>query len=118
MGYERRQQYLEAYADALATHRDELARLLVLEQGKPLKTMAEPEVDQAISWIRQIAARRIPVEIVEETDSHIVELHHTPLASSAPSRRGISRCCWPCGKSRPHSSPAIRWSSSRRRSRR
>jgi len=79
IGYERRQQYLEAYADALAAHRDELARLLVLEQGKPLKTMAEPEVDQAISWIRQIAARRIPVEIVEETDSHIVELHHTPL---------------------------------------
>lgn len=79
IGYERRQQYLEAYADALAAHRDELARLLVLEQGKPLRTMAEPEVDQAISWIRQIAARRIPVEIVEETDSHVVELHHTPL---------------------------------------
>jgi len=79
LGYDQRQHYLEAYADALAAHRDELARLLVLEQGKPLKTMAEPEVDQAISWIRQIAARRIPMEIVEETDSHIVELHHTPL---------------------------------------
>lgn len=79
LGYERRQVYLNAYADALATHRDELARLLTLEQGKPLKTMAEPEVDQSISWIRQIAARRIPIEIVEETDDHIVELHHTPL---------------------------------------
>ena len=79
LGYEARQRYLEAYADALDAHRDELARLLVLEQGKPLKTMAEPEVDQAIAWIRQIAARRIPVEIVEETDSHLVELHHTPL---------------------------------------
>lgn len=79
LGYERRQVYLNAYADALETHRDELARLLTLEQGKPLKTMAEPEVDQSISWIRQIAARRIPVEIVEETDDHVVELHHTPL---------------------------------------
>jgi acyl-CoA reductase-like NAD-dependent aldehyde dehydrogenase len=79
LGYDARQRYLDAYADALAAHRDELARLLVLEQGKPLKTMAEPEVDQAIAWIRQIAARRIPVEIVEETDSHVVELHHTPL---------------------------------------
>lgn len=79
LGYDERQRYLDAYADALDAHRDELARLLVLEQGKPLKTMAEPEVDQAISWIRQIAARRIPVEIVEETDSHVVELHHTPL---------------------------------------
>lgn len=74
-----RKAYLVAYADALQAHRDELARLLTLEQGKPLKTMAEPEVDQAISWMRQIADRPIPVEIVEETDSHIVELHHTPL---------------------------------------
>lgn len=79
LSYDQRQRYLDAYADALLEHRDELARLLTLEQGKPLKTMAEPEVDQAISWIRQIAARRIPVEIVEENDSHIVELHHTPL---------------------------------------
>lgn len=79
LSYDQRQSYLDAYADALQEHRDELARLLTLEQGKPLKTMAEPEVDQAISWIRQIAARRIPVEIVEENDSHIVELHHTPL---------------------------------------
>jgi acyl-CoA reductase-like NAD-dependent aldehyde dehydrogenase len=77
--YEERQQYLNAYADALQAHRDELARLLTLEQGKPLKTMSEPEVDQSISWIRQIAARRLPVEIVEDNDDHIVELHHTPL---------------------------------------
>ncbi|SEM59254.1 Acyl-CoA reductase [Pseudoxanthomonas sp. GM95] len=79
LGYDRRQQYLNDYADALESHRDELARLLTLEQGKPLKTMAEPEVDQSISWIRQIAARRIPVEIVEDNEDHLVELHHTPL---------------------------------------
>lgn len=79
LGYERRQSYLEAYADALQSHRDELARLLTLEQGKPLKSMAEPEVDMAISYIRQIATRRIPVQIVEDNDSHVVELHHTPL---------------------------------------
>ncbi|WP_225032200.1 aldehyde dehydrogenase family protein [Paraburkholderia sp. XV] len=79
LGYDGRQEYLDAYADALEAHRDELARLLTQEQGKPLKTMAEPEVDQSISWIRQIAERRIPVEIVEETDEHFVELHHTPL---------------------------------------
>ncbi|WP_186094139.1 aldehyde dehydrogenase family protein [Burkholderia gladioli] len=77
--YEQRQAYLNAYADALEAHRDELARLLTQEQGKPLATMAEPEVDQSISWIRQIAARRIPVEIVEDTDTHVVELHHMPL---------------------------------------
>lgn len=79
LGFDERQKFLNAYADALEEHRDELARLLTLEQGKPLRTMAEPEIDQSISWIRQIAARRIPVEIVEETATHIVELHHTPL---------------------------------------
>ncbi|MFD3206289.1 aldehyde dehydrogenase family protein [Pseudomonas sp. LS_2] len=79
LSYDQRQVYLNAYADALQAHRDELSQLLTLEQGKPLKTMAEPEVDQAISWIRQIATRRIPVEIVEDNDSHVVELHHTPL---------------------------------------
>ena len=79
LSYDDRQDYLNAYADALEEHRDGLARLLVQEQGKPLATGAEPEVDQSISWIRQIAARRIPIEIVEETDTHVVELHHTPL---------------------------------------
>jgi len=79
LGYEGREQYLNAYADALQSHRDELAQLLTLEQGKPLKGMAEPEVDMAISWIRQVATRRIPVEIVEDNDRHVVELHHTPL---------------------------------------
>lgn len=79
LSYDEREQYLIAYADALQKHRDELAVLLTQEQGKPLKTMAEPEVDQAISWIRQIAARRIPVEVLEDNDSHTVELHHRPL---------------------------------------
>ncbi len=79
LSYDERQGYLNRYADALQEHRDDLVRLLTLEQGKPLLTMAAPEVDQAISYIRQIAARRLPVEIVEETDSHVVELHHVPL---------------------------------------
>lgn len=79
LSYDERQVYLDRYADALQAHRDDLVRLLTLEQGKPLQTMAAPEVDQAISYIRQIATRRIPVEIVEETDTHIVELHHVPL---------------------------------------
>lgn len=79
LSYDERQAYLNRYADALQQHRDDLVRLLTLEQGKPMLTMAAPEVDQAISYIRQIAARRIPVEIVEDTDSHVVELHHVPL---------------------------------------
>lgn len=79
LSYAERQVYMERYADALQEHRDDFVRLLTLEQGKPLETMAAPEVDQAISYIRQIAKRRIPVEIVEDNETHIVELHHVPL---------------------------------------
>jgi acyl-CoA reductase-like NAD-dependent aldehyde dehydrogenase len=79
LGHDRREAYLNDFADALAAKREELIHLLVLEQGKPALTMAAPEIDQSIAWIRQIASRRIPVEIVEETADHVVELHHTPL---------------------------------------
>jgi acyl-CoA reductase-like NAD-dependent aldehyde dehydrogenase len=79
LSYDERQAYLERFADALEEHRDDFVRLLTLEQGKPLETMAAPEVDQAIRYIREIATRRLPVEIVEENDTHIVELHHVPL---------------------------------------
>ncbi len=64
LSYDKRQGYLERFADALQEHRDEFVRLLTLEQGKPLETMAAPEVDQAIRYIREIATRRLPVEIV------------------------------------------------------
>ena len=79
LGHDRREAYLNDFADALEAKREELIHLLVLEQGKPALTMAAPEIDQSIAWIRQIASRRIPVEIVEETADHVVELHHTPL---------------------------------------
>jgi hypothetical protein len=72
-----------------------LSRLLILEQGKPLKTMAEPEVDQSISWIRQIATRRFPSEIVEETEEHIVELHHMPLGVTDQVEMDSYAWSWP-----------------------
>ena len=77
--WEERQAYISRYADALDAHREELARLLTLEQGKPLHTMATSEVDAAIFWVREVAKRSIPVEVIEDTDEHVVEVHHPPL---------------------------------------
>lgn len=71
--------YIEAYADALDAHKEELITLLTLEQGKPRHSMAKGEVEAAIFWVREVAKRRLPVETLEDTDDHVVEVHHTPL---------------------------------------
>lgn len=41
--------------------------------------MATGEVEAAIYWVREVAKRRLPVEVIEDTEQHIVEVHHTPL---------------------------------------
>ena len=79
LSWEERSAYLTRYADALDAHRDEIARLLTLEQGKPLHSMASVEVDYALYWVREVAKRQLPVETVEDNDDHVVEIHHTPL---------------------------------------
>jgi acyl-CoA reductase-like NAD-dependent aldehyde dehydrogenase len=84
LSYEERSAYIERYADALEANRDELARLLTTEQGKPLKTPSgrvggEVETDAAIYWVREVGKRKLPTEVLEDTDEHWVEVHHTPL---------------------------------------
>lgn len=74
-----RSDYIVKFADALDERKEELATLLTLEQGKPLHTMAIGEVEAAIHWVREVGKRRIEIEEIENTDEHIVEVHHTPL---------------------------------------
>src|SRR5258706_5816227 len=59
LSWEERSAYVQRYADALEAQRDELARLLTTEQGKPLKTPSgrvggEVETDAAIFWVREV----------------------------------------------------------------
>jgi acyl-CoA reductase-like NAD-dependent aldehyde dehydrogenase len=79
LSWEQRSDYVSRYADALEAQKEDLARLLTLEQGKPLHTMATGEVEAAIYWVREVAKRDIPVEVLEDTDEHVVEVRHTPL---------------------------------------
>jgi acyl-CoA reductase-like NAD-dependent aldehyde dehydrogenase len=37
------------------------------------------EVDAAIYWVREVGKRQLPVETIEDTEEHTVEVHHTPL---------------------------------------
>ncbi len=77
--WEARAAYLSDYANALDANKEELIALLTLEQGKPRHSMATEEVEGAIFWVRETAKRQLPVEQVEETDAHVVEVHRTPL---------------------------------------
>ncbi|MGQ7937515.1 aldehyde dehydrogenase family protein [Paraburkholderia sp. D1E] len=79
LGWDERESYLNCYADALDANKDELITLLTLEQGKPRHTMATTEVEGAIYWIREVAKRRIPVEVLEDNEQQVVQVQHTPL---------------------------------------
>lgn len=79
LAWEERSVYVQQYADALEARKEELITLLTLEQGKPRHSMATSEVDAAIFWVREVGKRQLPIEVIEDTDQHLVEIHHTPL---------------------------------------
>jgi acyl-CoA reductase-like NAD-dependent aldehyde dehydrogenase len=57
---------------------DELARILTLEQGKPLNA-ASAEVMWLAGFFRDFAAMDLPVRILEDSEIRRVEAHHRPL---------------------------------------
>ena len=69
---------LNAMADAIDAHADELAALLTAEQGKPL-TPAGFEVSETSRWVRAAASLELPVEtIVDDATAH-AELRRRPI---------------------------------------
>ncbi len=78
LGYDARGKLIAKLADALEQKKDEIAQLLVSEQGKPLK-QAMGEVIGGIYQLRHYAAQQLtPVVIKEDRRSRIME-HRTPL---------------------------------------
>lgn len=69
---------LLAMADAIEPHIDELARLLTLEQGKPLAA-ARHEAAGAVGMLRHYARLDLPVEVIEDSEHRRVEIHRQPL---------------------------------------
>ena len=80
-----------------------LARLIVLEQGKPLE-LAFSEVMGAAAWTRYAAGQEIAVERVEETPTQRIELHRKPLGVVA----SITPWNWPFMIAVWHIMPALR----------
>jgi len=73
-----RKKALEAFAEGLLSYKEEFAKLLTKEQGKPL-AMATNEVESGAAWINGIAALELPDEVVEDNANRKVITRYTPL---------------------------------------
>jgi len=59
-------------------HKDELARLLTLEQGKPYEA-ACCEIDDMSNQLNLTSEQRLPVIVLSDDETTRIELHHKPL---------------------------------------
>ncbi|MBP6117472.1 MAG: aldehyde dehydrogenase family protein [Neisseriaceae bacterium] len=78
LSYAERGAVLLDIAAAIEARSAELAKLITLEQGKPL-AVAEGEVQGTLAWIRYTAAQDLPVEVLEDSPHKRIELHRKPI---------------------------------------
>ncbi|MGE0280271.1 MAG: aldehyde dehydrogenase family protein [Rhizobiaceae bacterium] len=93
---------LGRFADALDAEKQSLAELLSLEQGKPVQN-AVGEILGSIHWLRSTAALRPPVEVLQDDDKSLIEVHRKPLgvvASITPWNFPVMIAIW-------HIAPAL-----------
>jgi acyl-CoA reductase-like NAD-dependent aldehyde dehydrogenase len=85
-----------AIADSIEAAKDELARLLSAEQGKPVPN-AVGEIMGALAWARATAGLRPAVDVLKDDDSVRVEVHRKPLgvvASISPWNFPVMIAIW------------------------
>ena len=83
-------------ASAITRHADELARLLTLEQGKPL-AKAFGEIAGAAKWFTYTARLELPVEVALDNDRVRVEVRRRPhgvVAAITPWNYPVSLAVW------------------------
>ncbi|MBR0725592.1 aldehyde dehydrogenase family protein [Bradyrhizobium manausense] len=94
-----------AIAATLEENSEELAKLLTLEQGKPLNGLGSRfEIGGAVAWTRHTSELSLPVEVLQDNPDGRVELHRKPIGvvgSITPWNWPVMIACW-------HIIPAIR----------
>lgn len=100
---EERQSLMHKIADSIEANANELAEIIVLEQGKPM-FLAQAEVGGAVAWTRYNAELVIPVKIIEDSEHKRIEAHHKPLGVVA----SITPWNWPLMIAIWHIMPALR----------
>ncbi|PKF81628.1 aldehyde dehydrogenase [Vibrio sp. vnigr-6D03] len=98
-----RKAMLTEIADNLEAAMEELATLIVEEQGKPLD-LARMEVGGAVAWTRYAAGADVPVKVIQDDDTKRIELHHKPIGVVA----SITPWNWPLMIAVWHVMPALR----------
>lgn len=70
----------EAVTAKLQENAEDLARILTLEQGKPLNGLGSRwELGGAVAWAGYTAGLSLPVEVLQDTNEGRVEMHRKPL---------------------------------------
>lgn len=88
--FSERAKLLLAYADLIEENREDLEKLLTLEQGKPL-SLSSTEVGCVVIWLRTFATMEIKNEVLQEDDEKIVYSTYPPIGVCA----GIVPWNWP-----------------------
>ncbi|MEL0624019.1 aldehyde dehydrogenase family protein [Marinomonas arenicola] len=94
---------LHKIADGIEAAAEELARLIVAEQGKPLP-VAMMEVGGAAAWTRYNADLSQKPEVLEDSEERRVEVHRLPLGVVA----SITPWNWPLMIAIWHIMPALK----------
>jgi acyl-CoA reductase-like NAD-dependent aldehyde dehydrogenase len=76
--YAERQRVLQNVADRIEERTDDLARVLTLEQGKPLRD-SRAEIGLLVATIREFCTMELGVEIIEDSATNRVEAHFRPF---------------------------------------
>lgn len=67
-------------AKTIGEHAEELARLLTMEQGKPLNGLGSRfELGGAQAWAQYTAGLEIPVKVLQDNNEGRIELHRKPM---------------------------------------
>jgi len=94
-----------AIAGKIKAHGDELARLLTIEQGKPLNGLGSRfEIGGAIAWTQATAALDLPMKVLQDNNQGRIELHRKPIGVVG----SITPWNWPLMIAIWHIIPAIR----------
>ena len=94
--------------EAIEANKDELSRLLTLEQGKPGEGFAGLgaafEIGAALAWCHAAADTDLPVDVIQDNEEARIEVHRKPLgvvASITPWNYPLMIAVW-------HVMPALR----------